>query len=144
MEYCNGVLSQEQPKLGIIIINQIQTVDWWKWQQADECLKLTWGYIEQLMKPPLKGRNGLPKEAKVLLCDFQIIVLDEGVLCREQEKEGQEVYQLVLPLEHCRTALQGLHDDALHFGVEKTLSLVRDHFCWPKNGKGSGAVCEIV
>ena len=57
------------------------------------------------------------------------------MLYRKQEKEGQEVYQLVLPLEYCRTALQGLHDATGHFGVENTLSQVRDHFLWPKIAK---------
>ena len=27
---CNGIFSEEQPKLGVININQIQAVDWWK------------------------------------------------------------------------------------------------------------------
>ena len=67
---CNGILSQEQPKLGVININQIQTVDWWKWQQADESLKLIPRYVEQGKKSPFKSRSGLPEEAKLLLHDI--------------------------------------------------------------------------
>ena len=32
-------------------------------------------------------------------------------------------------------ALEGLHDNAGQLGVEKTLSLVRDHFFWLKMAK---------
>ena len=114
MEYVMEYFLYIDIKLGVININQIQTVDWWKWQQEDESLKLISGYIEQGKKPPFKSRSGLLEEVKLLLCDFQMLVVDKGVLYRKQEKEGQDVYQLVLPLEHCRTALEGLHDDAGH------------------------------
>ena len=107
---CDRILSQEQPKLGVININKIQTVDWWKWQQADKSLKLISGYVEQGKKPPFKSRSGLLEEERLLLCDFQMLVLVKCVLYRKQEK-GQEVYQLVLSLEHHRMALQDVHDD---------------------------------
>ena len=44
----------------------------------------------------------------------------------KQQKEDQEVYQLVLPQEYRKTALQGLHDNAGHLGIEKTLNFVRE------------------
>ena len=43
---------------------------------------------------------------------------------QKQQKEDQEVYQLVLPQEYCKTALQGLHDNAGNLGIEKTLNFV--------------------
>ena len=69
-EIYNGILSQEQTKLGIININKIQTVGWWKWPQAEESPKLISGYVEQGKKPPFKSRSGLPEETKLLFCDF--------------------------------------------------------------------------
>ena len=61
-----------------------------------------------------------------------MLMVADGVLYRKQLREGQEVYQLILPKEYRKTALEGLHDNAGHLGVEKTLSLVRDRFFWPK------------
>ena len=40
------------------------------------------------------------------------------------KKKDQEVYQLVLPKEYHKTALQGLLDNASHLGIEKTLDFV--------------------
>ena len=37
--------------------------------------------------------------------------------------------------EYRKTALEGLHDNAGHLAVEKTLSLVKDRFFWPKMAK---------
>ena len=55
-------------------------------------------------------------------------MIADGVLYCKQQREGQEVYQLILPKEYRKTALEGLHDNAGHLEVEKTLSLVRDYF----------------
>ena len=45
---------------------------------------------------------------------------------------GRNTMQLVLP-EACRKqALQGCHDDVGHLGIEQTIDLLRDHFCWPR------------
>ena len=66
----------------------------------------------------------LPDEAKALLHEFDMLVLTDGVLYRKQQKEDQEVYQLVLPQEYRKTPLQGLYDNAGHLGIEKTLNFV--------------------
>ena len=66
----------------------------------------------------------LPDEAKALLHEFDMLVITDGVLYQKQQKEDQEVYQLALPKEYHKTALQGLHDNARHLGIEKTLDFV--------------------
>ena len=86
-------------------------------------------------KPPYKEWSSLPEETKSLLRDFDMLMVADGVVYRKQQRDGQEVYQLILPKEYRKTALEGLHDNAGHLGVEKTLSLVRDHFFWPKMAK---------
>ena len=57
-----------------------------------------------------------------------MLMIADGVLYCKQQREGQEVYQLILPKEYRKKALEGLHDNAGHLEVEKTLSLVRDYF----------------
>ena len=74
-----------------------------------------------------------------------MLMVADGVLYRKQQREGQEVNQLILPKEYRKTALEGLHDNAGHLGVQKTLSLVRDCFFWPKMARDvetHGKSCE--
>ena len=60
---------------------------------------------------PYKERSSLPEETKSLLRDFDMF---HG----KQLREGQEVYQLILPEEYRKTALEELHDNAGHLEVE--------------------------
>ena len=46
-----------------------------------------------------------PDEVKALLRKFDMLVLTDGILYQNQQKEDQEVYQLVLVQEYCKTAL---------------------------------------
>ena len=39
--------------------------------------------------------------------------------------------QLILPESFRKQALQGCHDDLGHLGIEQTIDLLRDEFCWP-------------
>ena len=39
--------------------------------------------------------------------------------------------QLILPTMFRIQALKGCHDDLGHFGIERTLDLLRDQFYWP-------------
>ena len=64
-----------------------------------------------------------------------MLMVANGVIYRKQLIDDQEVYQLILPKEYHETVLEGLHDNARHLGVEKTLSLVRDCFFWCKMAK---------
>ena len=57
------------------------------------------------------------------------------VFSTKTTKEDQEVCQLVLPQECHKTALQGLHDNASHLGIEKTLNFVWEQFSWSKMAK---------
>ena len=70
-----------------------------------------------------------------MLRDFDMLMVTDGVLYWKQLRDGQEVYQLILPKGYWKAALEGLHDNAGHLGVEKTLSLVRDPFFLAQNGK---------
>ena len=132
---CNGILAQEPPQVGIIRVNQVQAVNWKRRQNADEAIKLIASFVEVGKKPPYKERSGLPEETKSLLHDFDMLMVTDGVLYRKQQRDDQEVYQLILPKEYQKAALEGLHDNAGHLGVEKTMSLVRDRFFWSKMAK---------
>ena len=61
-----------------------------------------------------------------------MLMVADGILYHKQQRDSQEVYQLILPREYRKTALEGLRDNAGHLGIEKTLNIVRDCFFWPK------------
>ena len=84
------------------------------------------------MRPPYKEHSSLPEETKTLLQDFDMLMVADGVPYHKQLRDGQEIYQLILPKEYRKMTLEGRHDSAGHLAVEKTSSLVRDHFFRPK------------
>lgn len=47
------------------------------------------------------------------------------------QRKGEDIEQLVILYSH-RRALEGIHDEMGHFGIERTLDLVRDRFVSPK------------
>ena len=77
---CNGILSQEPGQIGVIRVHQVQTVAWWKSQAADDAIRCTASFVESRKRPPYKMRCFLPDEAKALLCEFDMLVLTDGVL----------------------------------------------------------------
>ena len=47
------------------------------------------------------------------------------------EKDGNKLFQLMLPKLYHDIAFRCLHDEAGHFGRERTLDLIRSRFFWP-------------
>ena len=90
-------MSQEPGCIGVIWVHQVQAVDWWKRLAADDDICCTASFVESGKRPPYKMRCFLPGEVKALLCEFDMLVLTDGVLYWKPQKEYQEVYQLVLP-----------------------------------------------
>ena len=72
---CNGILSWEPDQIGVIQVHQVQAVDWWKRQAADDAICCTASFVESGKRPPYKIRYFLPDEAKALLCEFDMLVL---------------------------------------------------------------------
>ena len=99
------------------------------------CYSLHCILVESGKRLPYKMRYFLPDEAKAFLYEFDMLALTDGVLYQKQQKEDQEVYQLVLPKEYHKAALQWLHNNAGHLGIEKTLNFVQEWFFWPKMSK---------
>ena len=103
---CNGILAQEPPQVGIIQVSKVQAVNWQRRQNADEAIKLIASFVEMGRKPPYREWSSLPEETKSLLRDFDMLMVTDDVLYRKQLRDGQEVYQLILPKEYRKTASQ--------------------------------------
>jgi hypothetical protein len=61
------------------------------------------------------------------------LILKDGILFREVKNDGDETMkQLVLPTTNVKTVLQSLHDEMGQPGRDRTNSLVREIFYWPR------------
>lgn len=72
------------------------------------------------------------KEDQIMRKSFQYLKMIRGVLYREVKDDNNTIQQLVLPKVYHRTVMQGLHNDVGHPGRDRTLSLIRERFFWPK------------
>ena len=81
---CKGVLSQEPSQIGVIRVHQVQAVDWWKRQAADDAIHCTASFVESGKRPPYKMRCFLPDEAKAILHEFDMHVLTDAVLYQKE------------------------------------------------------------
>ena len=75
-------------------------------------------------------------DLKRLLKVRKKLVLKEGVLYRrvriEENRRKDYLYQVVVPPSMMSTALKGCHDQVGHQGKDRTLSLIRERFFWPR------------
>lgn len=80
------------------------------------------------IKPPTKELRTFGPKTKCLFREWDRLTLDtDGLLYRTTSTRKQ----LVLPEQYKNTALQELHNNMGHQGVDRTASLVRDRFFWP-------------
>ena len=61
-----------------------------------------------------------------------IIILHDLVYHRVQLKDHDNItYQFAVPPNYRRRALELVHDEFGHLGIDRTTSLMQDHFYWP-------------
>ena len=72
------------------------------------------------------------KEDQIISKTFHSLKMIRGILYREVKDGDNTVQQLVLPRVYQKTVLQSLHNDVGHPGRDRTLSLIRERFYWPR------------
>ena len=106
--------------------------DWKKLQRRDKYIAKIIHYLQRNHRPTWDEEKKEEYETRLYLREWPRLFLLDGVLHRKVQRKGEVVEQLVIPYTHRRRALEGIHDDMGHFGVERTLDLARDRFFWPK------------
>lgn len=113
-------------------MSSLSNRDWSKKQYEDPAIRRVVQLKREKKYIKEQDRKNFPIDMKAYAREWDRLVIRNGVLYREREAGQDTVYQLVLPMEERKTALEGLHDKAGHFGVDRTLELVRNRFFWPK------------
>ncbi|XP_035264283.1 uncharacterized protein LOC118222647 [Anguilla anguilla] len=110
-------LSQIQPK-------QVKTA-----QEKDGVISRAMWYLKRGRPPTNAERRREHGDVVVLLREWKKLYLDiDGILYRQTAKRRQ----LVLPQEFHPFVYKELHEEMGHLGAERTLSLVRERFFWPR------------
>lgn len=100
-------------------------------QRLDPALNAVITQLETGQTPPPGLRAELP-ELPLLLRELSRFEFQNGVLYRKRQTGPDISLQLVLPEELRPMALQHLHHNMGHLGVDRTIDLVRTRFFWPK------------
>lgn len=79
---------------------------------------------------------------KVLKKEWAKLCTDKGLLYRTTKQGDKLVRQLVLPQQFHNLALKLLHNDIGHLGFDKSYSLVRDQFYWPRMKLDAEKYCK--
>ncbi|KAL2082757.1 hypothetical protein ACEWY4_022575 [Coilia grayii] len=102
-------------------------------QRADPVIQLILAFCERKRRPGAFERGPLSPRALVLWCQWDRLLLKEGVLHRRIRRPdgGEEVLQLVLPSPLHSVVMTQLHHNHSHQGVERTSRLVQQRCYWP-------------
>ena len=113
-------------------IPQVSTEEWRQYQREDPTIGKIVRYMEEGQCPQGKLRHRESRDVVAILRDWDKLTFRDGVLYRQRtEKNGGRIFQLVLPMLYRDVAFRCLHDEAGHFGRERTLDLIRSRFFWP-------------
>lgn len=72
------------------------------------------------------------KEDQIMKKTFHNLKIIRGILYREIKDGDNIIQQMVLPKVYYTRVLQSLHNEVGHPGRDRTLSLIRERFHWPK------------
>lgn len=116
--------------------------DWCNAQNNDPSISRVITLVRRAVKPSFRETNLEHPDVKLLLREWKRLELRDDVLYRKWSERGDLVYQLVLPEQFRKRALQGVHDDVGHLGSERALHLARARFYWPRMARDIEEKCR--
>ena len=100
-------------------------------QQKDPILGLVYEYVMVGEKPKTSAITKMKSKAvRKYLLQFEQLTLKKGVLHWLYINNNVEYHQLILPIKYQAQVLKLLHDGQGHQGLEGTLALCQEGFCW--------------
>lgn len=109
-------------------------MQWQQAQQEDEAVQRVTKLLQKGMPPEPAARRAESRPVVELLRHWDRFTMKDGVLWRQVQlpKEEHLVFQLVVPSKFQRYVWECYHEQAGHFGIEKTLSILRRRVFWTK------------
>ncbi|KAG1936037.1 interleukin-1 receptor accessory protein-like 1-A [Pimephales promelas] len=110
---------------------------WRELQQRDADLGQLLLYLRQGNMPRAEERRSQTVGVRQLLRQWKRLQLREGVICRSRRdpRTQETVHQVVVPEGQVSELLNAYHTHTGHQGQERTLSLLRRYFHWPRMEK---------
>jgi len=127
-DFAARVQASETSKLADITLDDIRIA-----QGADDCLQPIMKALEDCAQPPHSDMRQYPEETRILLSQWESLVLQDSLLYRKfYRPDGSvEFLQIVLPVKLWRPYIECLHADFGHFGCSKTCYAVSRHAYFP-------------
>ena len=101
-------------------------------QSEDPCISLVRQWKLEGRRPTKEVLANSSQGVKLLCRHWDKLTVIDDVLCRSITVNETSVSQIVLPSSSHDHVFQSLHDDLGHPGRDKTSSLIRQRFFWPK------------
>ena len=140
----NAVLSATKVQLFPVVCNAV-TVDQLKWGSDSEVMKVSREELQQKQqldevtgpvysavlagcRPKKAEWTKLSRDSKLLMRNFNKLLIRDGILLRQTQKYTQ----IVLPEYFHKVVYVELHEKMAHLGVEKVVDLAVKRFYWPR------------
>lgn len=121
---------EQQDQLSITAVNKMDSAKWTAAQEQDPDIGPVIRAVRTNTPLPQKIFENSPG-AKKLFREKDKLQFRSGVLYRKRVVDGKNYFQLVLPKQFHGFVFEELHNKQGHFGVERTLELMRERFFWP-------------
>ena len=133
--------------------SRMRAKEWREAQSKDPVISVV---MKMLINKTLSHRRPSSRddpELKTYLHQKARLKLRNGVLYRytnNSQRPDRNSMQLCLPKAYRKEALEGCHDNVGHFGLDRTIDLLRDRFYWPymleqaKEYVGSCRRCQMA
>ena len=135
-EYINKLKELQSKDMLLYTHVNLHVTDWVAVQQENPILKIVMEWISFHKVQDLKHLvwdHAMMEEEMAILRNRKKFTLHQGALyhCHTLGRELEEALQLVVPMAHRLTAINGYHRDVGHKGQWQTLSLLEDWVWWP-------------
>ena len=132
-------LSRQAVQVTAISLPEMWSIDEFRDAQSKDRVLRRVKYFCKLQKQPSSSEDPSLRE----YCRKMDLLEDrEGVLICRYEGKAERREQVVVPEVLIPRVLENFHDKAGHFGSEKTLQKVRQHFFWASMFKDVAAWCK--
>ena len=104
-------------------------------QRKDPEMKELWKFLDNGIQPTAKEKKTASAPVRRYLKHWRKLVVRKDLLYRTiQDSTGEVIHQLMLPINLRESALQNMHDQLGHQGLERTELLLRSRCFWPRMG----------